>query len=977
MKNLKRILSVFLAIAVIASCFAVLPVFAEETETVTETVAESGTAFTDVNKTDKFANAVTVLNKLSIINGYEEANGTFTFKPYNNVTRAEFAALLLRMLGMDQTAAPLVAPFPDVPTSLWAAGTIEAAKNLKIITGYEDGTFGPNNNVSYEEALTMIVRAIGYENYSAPVADVWYSRYVNSAQRLGITKNAVGAVGTPATRSCIAQFIYDTLEVQSRENDEIKEETVMEVYLGIEKAEGIIASNGVTSLDSPDVNVRENEILIADRKTGDTETFRVDNVSEYSDMLGATITYYYKEDQASGYKDVVMFTVKDITSSITIDSEQIEDSTALSISYYKSEKATNTTDANLDANNVVIYNGKLYGNTGEESRFSTSMVPTLGSIKLLNTDNDGDYDIVFIDSYEFYAVSSVVASTYTVTDKITTTAGRPIVLNYEDDDQIVNFVDMNGKKLSFSSIKKNTTSICVKESNDNNGTKLFTVVIISSVSGEVKSKSSTGCTVGSKTYDFSPNATWETAPEKGGSYTFFLDINGDIVAYTMDETATTSSTYGYIISYGKESGSGLDNTPVSLMILTPSGKVKLPMHKNTKINDESISGNYSAAISTLEGTAGYQAIGYEDDAEEEEYGAKGARQLIKYTTKSVGGKTVIDTIVTVTDDSNDDINGGEVNADVLRMYSGITREHDATYSSSSKTFTANGKTIYLGSAVVFVIPEDMSETSEYRKGSANDFNKSGTNKVEVFDISSNKNAKVVVLYGGNSTTLVDSTTELFRVASEIEEVEYPKEGSGEYMYKISGYTDISAATTTDYWVSPDDEEIFETLAEGDIVRFGLDKDGFVTLEEEDILYKSGKNAYLHAWDETLGDGEKDSNAAKKSTAPDIKVVLGTLYSTADDTVIVASDFLEADAEIDATDETDVARFGFSKFAKTKFYQYDIDGTDVEITEIEDGHEALLGDNGSLGTYEDAGAAAEKVLVYMKNGTIKAMLIIKD
>ncbi len=982
MKNLKRILSVFLAIAVLASCLVALPVFAEETESepeaVTETVTDSTAAFTDVNKTDKFANAVTVLNKLSIINGYEEANGTFTFKPYNNVTRAEFAALLLRMLGMDQTAAPLVAPFPDVPTSLWAAGTIEAAKNLKIITGYEDGTFGPNNNVSYEEALTMIVRAIGYENYSAPGTE-WYSRYVNSAQRLGITKNAVGAVGTPATRSCIAQFIYDTLEVQSRENDEIKEETVMEVYLGLERAEGIIASNGVTSLDSPDVNLRENEIIIADRKTGDTETFRVADVSEYSSMLGATVTYYYKEDKASGYKDVVMFTVKDITSSITIDAEQIDASTALSISYYKSEKASNTTDVSLDANNVVIFNGKLYGNTGEESRFATSMVPTLGSIKLLNTDNDSDYDIVFVDSYEFYAVSSVLASTYTVVDdKITTTEKRTKILNYEDDDQIINFVDINGKKLSFSSIKKNTTSICVKESHNNNGTKMYTVVIINTVSGEVKSKSSDSCTVGSKTYNFSPNATWEAAPEKGGSYTFFLDINGDIVAYTKDETAAASSTYGYITNYGRERGdSGLDNSPVKLVVLTQSNsKAEIYLHKSTKINDAPIGEDYEGAIATLEETAAFQAIGYVAD-EEEGLGEKGARQLIKYTTKTakINGetKTVFDTIVTVTDESDDDTEGGDADAEVLRMYGGFDRSDDNVQykTSPSRQFKSGSNTVYYGSAIVFVVPDNMSDSSAYRKGSSSDFRNGNNYNIEVFDMSKTSNAKVIVLYGGNSTTEVDSTTPLFRVKEYYEE-ENPN-NHNESMLKIIGYKD-AATSTTEYWVSPSSEDRVETLAEGDIVRFGTDADGFVTLAAENILYKTGKSAYIHAWN----DNYKDTSEVKEMPSPDIKIVYGTLYSTEDDTVIVASEFLgvdeEIDAAFDATDETTVLRLDASKFSSTKFYQYDIDNGEAEITEVEEGAAVLE----TLDTFtETEDSSAAKVFVYLRDGSVKFVLIIND
>ena len=261
MRNSKRLLSIFLAVAMLLTCFMAMPVIAEEVETAetTEELEESGTIFTDVKASAKHATAVTVLNKLGIITGYEDGS----FRADNNVTRAEFAAMLLRTLNMGQSVAPATPSFPDVPVTLWSAGVIEAAKNMGIINGYADGTFKPDNNVSYEEALTMIIRAINYENFS-PAGEVWYSSYVSSANRLGITKNANGNVGTPATRACIAQLLYATLEVNVRENNEITETTVMESYLGLIKKDGVIASNAYTSLDSPDVDLRDNEILFRD-----------------------------------------------------------------------------------------------------------------------------------------------------------------------------------------------------------------------------------------------------------------------------------------------------------------------------------------------------------------------------------------------------------------------------------------------------------------------------------------------------------------------------------------------------------------------------------------------------------------------------------------------------------------------------------------------------------------------------------------
>lgn len=52
--------------------------------------------------------------------------------------------------------------FSDVPTTHWANAYIGRAAKLGIISGYGNGIFGPSDNVTYEQAVTMIVRAAGF-----------------------------------------------------------------------------------------------------------------------------------------------------------------------------------------------------------------------------------------------------------------------------------------------------------------------------------------------------------------------------------------------------------------------------------------------------------------------------------------------------------------------------------------------------------------------------------------------------------------------------------------------------------------------------------------------------------------------------------------------------------------------------------------------------------------------------------------------
>ncbi|WP_178075759.1 SwmB domain-containing protein [Paenibacillus oralis] len=86
------------------------------------------------------------------------------FEPDKNITRAEFAEFLAKGLGLtgDESSARR---FPDVMNGTTGA-YIGAAAKAGIITGYADGTFKPNNNITREQMALMMVRAMEYAGYS-------------------------------------------------------------------------------------------------------------------------------------------------------------------------------------------------------------------------------------------------------------------------------------------------------------------------------------------------------------------------------------------------------------------------------------------------------------------------------------------------------------------------------------------------------------------------------------------------------------------------------------------------------------------------------------------------------------------------------------------------------------------------------------------------------------------------------------------
>lgn len=81
-----------------------------------------------------------------------------TFEPEGSITRAEFAALLVRALGLPEGILK-EGRYQDMPDGAWYAGSTAAATAEKIITGYEGGFFMPEYRITREEMAVMLVRA--------------------------------------------------------------------------------------------------------------------------------------------------------------------------------------------------------------------------------------------------------------------------------------------------------------------------------------------------------------------------------------------------------------------------------------------------------------------------------------------------------------------------------------------------------------------------------------------------------------------------------------------------------------------------------------------------------------------------------------------------------------------------------------------------------------------------------------------------
>lgn len=125
-------------------------------------VANNQADFNDVARDRWSAPYIYSLAAKQIIKG-SNTEGTL-FSPENNITRAEFASLIARLLNLPKQ--PYQGTFTDVPESHWGYKEVEAAAAVGIVTGVGDNKFDLNAKITREQMITMIARAIQYKTPS-------------------------------------------------------------------------------------------------------------------------------------------------------------------------------------------------------------------------------------------------------------------------------------------------------------------------------------------------------------------------------------------------------------------------------------------------------------------------------------------------------------------------------------------------------------------------------------------------------------------------------------------------------------------------------------------------------------------------------------------------------------------------------------------------------------------------------------------
>ena len=166
-------------------------------------VPAAAASFPDVDETSEYADATDFLSRMQIMIGDEKGN----FNPNKTVTRAEMAAIVCRACSVTDELKKS-AEFSDVPLWHWANSYVGKAAEMGIVNGYGGGRFGPSDNVTYEQAVTMLVRSGGLSD-EAVRAGGYPDGFLSVAEKKGFLKGVQAAKGEPLSRADIAMILYN------------------------------------------------------------------------------------------------------------------------------------------------------------------------------------------------------------------------------------------------------------------------------------------------------------------------------------------------------------------------------------------------------------------------------------------------------------------------------------------------------------------------------------------------------------------------------------------------------------------------------------------------------------------------------------------------------------------------------------------------------------------------------------------------
>lgn len=316
--------------------------------------------YDDVDEDYVSKNEISILSDIGVIKGTSENE----FSPDENVTREQMAAFLFRlMLGRDDAGRVNTSGFEDLYEPYYN-GAISWANAAGYIKGVGGSRFNPTGGITKQDAMTMLVRALGQETEKMNSGYPW--SYINAGIKLGLDRglNKVGYDET-LTRGETAIILYNALTseylvARNATNGNIYYEStsIIEEVFGYKIAETVLVATNNYAIEGETV-IKDGYVTLKaendDKNFNMTVSYSSMNLTDVADKnLGMSYRVIYKEE--NGKFDVLsavaMSSAKDYTT-VEIDSQKdnvkIGENVYTLVEEYSDKLSTNNNELKLYA----------------------------------------------------------------------------------------------------------------------------------------------------------------------------------------------------------------------------------------------------------------------------------------------------------------------------------------------------------------------------------------------------------------------------------------------------------------------------------------------------------------------------------------------------------------------------------------------------------------------------------------------------
>jgi len=494
----------------------------------------------------------------------------------STVTRAQFAEVAANLswyAGTEMADAPY---YTDVaPDNEYYPYIQHVTKNF-VMNGIGGYMFAPDATISEIQALTVMLKLLGYADLAA-MQGGYPAGFITMGHRAKLTTAGVGTSDAPITVRSLTELIYNALcaeVVQMLPTGDGMDyninsgKTMLYDRFGVTVFSGLVTASEQTSLSGAEGAGRGQMAV-------DNVLYRTSY--DANPHIGTRAICFLDEDNP----ETIIYIAADAEAEIlTIESEDIDTFAENKYAYLDGEKEKT---ASLSLNVKVIFNGRY---TPAESLTIADYVPEVGSVKLVDIDNDKLYDVCIITSYEYYVISAIGTSNNTIYDRF---GKKPLDMDLTDTEHFVTY-SAYGKKIDLEYFK---TDDCLEVLVSKDGAVVSATLVTNKYEGEIAEMGESTVVLGSETYELAESlkapfydasgALVREAAELGLYARYHISDAGRVVHYETISTAETQ--YGYMISYMKK---GSEFTPiVAFKILTDvDPEIYEPADKVRFVNDD-------------------------------------------------------------------------------------------------------------------------------------------------------------------------------------------------------------------------------------------------------------------------------------------------------------------------------------------------------------------------------------------------------